>query len=84
MPFGISSASEAFRHIMEQIFAGYPSAIIVDNILIGGKDIKDHDAILRKVLNWAREVNLRLNPEVQTEPSWTCVCKSRPIKNKGN
>ncbi|XP_042338488.1 uncharacterized protein K02A2.6-like, partial [Plectropomus leopardus] len=62
MPFGISSASEVFQRTMEQIFAGYPCAIIVDDILIGGKDIEEHDANLRKVLNRAREVKLRLNP----------------------
>lgn len=62
MPFGISSASEVFQRSMEQIFGGYPCAIIVDDILIGGKDIEEHDANLRKVLNRAREVKLRLNP----------------------
>ncbi|KAK7907206.1 hypothetical protein WMY93_015818 [Mugilogobius chulae] len=62
MPFGISSASEVFQRSMEQIFAGYPCAIILDDILIGGKDIEEHDANLRKILNRAREVKLRLNP----------------------
>lgn len=46
---------------MEQIFPGYPCAIIVDDILIGGKTVEEHDINLRKVLNRAREDNLRLN-----------------------
>lgn len=61
MPFGLSSASEVFQHSMEQIFAGYPRAIIVDDVLIGRKTVEEHDINLRKVLDRAREVNLRLN-----------------------
>ena len=37
MPFGICTASEVFQRAMEQIFAGNPCAIIVDDIIIGGK-----------------------------------------------
>uniref|UniRef100_A0A669EUY2 Gypsy retrotransposon integrase-like protein 1 n=1 Tax=Oreochromis niloticus TaxID=8128 RepID=A0A669EUY2_ORENI len=62
MPFGLNAASEVFQRAMEQIFAGYPCAIIVDDILIGGRTVKEHDDNLRKVLDRAREVNLRLNP----------------------
>lgn len=62
MPFGLNSASEVFQNSMEQIFDGYPCAIIVHDILFGGKSMEDHDANSRKVLNRAREVNLRLNP----------------------
>lgn len=62
MPFGINSASEVFQRSMEQIFDGYPCEIIVDDIIIAGKDVAEHDANLRKVLNRVREVNLRLNP----------------------
>lgn len=47
---------------MEQIFARYPCAVIVDDIIIRRKHVKEHDRHLRKVLNHAREVNLRLNP----------------------
>ncbi|CAI5671963.1 unnamed protein product [Oreochromis niloticus] len=62
MPFGLNAASEVFQRAMEQIFAGYPCAIIADDILIGGRTMKEHDDNLRKVLDRAREVNLRLNP----------------------
>lgn len=47
---------------MEQLFAGYPCAIVVDDIIVGGHDAVEHDAILKKVLDRAREINLRLNP----------------------
>lgn len=63
MPFGINSASEVFQHAMEQIFAGYPCAVIVDDIIVGGNGDEEHDVNLRRVLDRAREVNLRLNPQ---------------------
>ena len=62
MPFGISSASEVFQRTMEQLFVGLPCAIIVDDILVYGKDVEQHDHNLRLVLDRAREVNLKLNP----------------------
>ena len=63
MPFGINSASEVFQRAMEQIFAGYPCAVIVDDIIVGGNGEQEHDVNLKKVLDRAREVNLRLNPQ---------------------
>lgn len=62
MPFGISTASEVFQRAMEQIFAGCPCAIIVDDIIIGGKDPDEHERNLKMVLDRARQVKLRLNP----------------------
>ncbi|KAL7861807.1 hypothetical protein SRHO_G00132480 [Serrasalmus rhombeus] len=61
MPFGINTASEVFQRAMEQIFAGYPCAIIVDDIIISGTDAKEHEINLEKVLDRARKVKLRLN-----------------------
>ncbi len=46
MPFGINSASEVFQRSMEQLFSGYPCAIIVDDIIIGGHDAAEHDVNL--------------------------------------
>ena len=61
MPFGISTASEVFQRAMEEIFAGYPCAIIVDDLLVWGTTLEEHDINLRKVLERAREVGLKLN-----------------------
>lgn len=61
MPFGINTASEVFQQAMEMIFEGYPCAIIVDDILIWGTTPEEHDANLRKILDRAREVGLKLN-----------------------
>lgn len=46
---------------MEQLFSGYPCAIIVDDI-IGGHDTANHDANLKRVLNRACEVKRKRNP----------------------
>lgn len=62
MPFGINSASKVFQHYMEQLFTRLHCSIIVDDIIIGGSDLADHDANLSKVLEHARQVSLRLNP----------------------
>lgn len=63
MPFGINSASEGFQRTMEQLFTGYPCSVIINDIIIGGSDMAVHDANLKKVLDRAREVNLKLNRE---------------------
>lgn len=62
MPFGINSTSEVFQHTMEQLFAGYPCSVIVNDIIIGGHRVDEHDANLKRVLERVREVNLKLNP----------------------
>ena len=63
MPFGVSTASEVFQRTMEQLFTGYPCEIIVDDILVWGRDIAEHDYNLEKVLQRAKEVNLKLSPK---------------------
>lgn len=61
MPFGINTASEVFQRGMEQIFAGYPCAIVVNDVIVGAKTTEEHDRNLKKVLEQARRVKLRLN-----------------------
>ncbi|KAL9960046.1 hypothetical protein ACROYT_G033443 [Oculina patagonica] len=60
MPFGLTSASEVFQRAMEELFAGYPCAIIVDDLLVWGEGTADHDVNLKKVLQRAREVDMKL------------------------
>ena len=47
---------------MEQLFAGLPCSIIVDDLLVGGRTKEEHDSNLKAVIDRAREVNLHLNP----------------------
>ena len=63
MPFGITSASVVFQRAMEELFAGYPCAIIVDDLLVWGEETADHDVNLKKVLERAREVGMKLSPK---------------------
>ena len=65
MPFGISSAPEEFQRRMHLIIEGLPGvAVIADDILVygcGSDYVADHDANLRRLLQRARESNLKLN-----------------------
>ena len=65
MPFGISSAPEEFQRRMHMIVEGLPGvAVIADDILVygcGPDYVADHDANLQRLLQRARESNLKLN-----------------------
>ena len=65
MLFGISSAPEEFQRRMHLIVEGLPGvAVIADDILVygcGSEYIADHDSNLRRLLQRARENNLKLN-----------------------
>jgi transposase InsO family protein len=61
LPFGISSASEVYQKAMEQLFAGYPCEIIVDDLLIWGANDDELESNQRKILDRAREIGLKLN-----------------------
>ena len=61
LPFGIKSASEVYQRAMEQLFAGFPCAIVVDDILVWGSTIEEHDTNLRQVLERCQKINMKLN-----------------------
>ena len=55
-----------FQHKIDEIFSDMPNVFgIADNILVIGYDDNgaDHDAVVDKVLQRCKEVNLRLNKE---------------------
>ena len=63
MPFGISSAPEVFQKKNEAIFEDIDDVeVIFDYIIIAAKDDHEHDEIMRKLLQWAREANVKFNP----------------------
>lgn len=44
MPFGISSAPEHFQKRMSKILAGLKGVLcLMDDVLVFGKDVKEHD-----------------------------------------
>lgn len=62
LSFGIKSAPEIFQHIMDQMLEGIEgAAAVMDDILIGGRDVEHHDQIFRKVIERATQYNLKLN-----------------------
>jgi hypothetical protein len=62
MPFGISSASEIMQKRNEQTFADIPGVhVIADDLIIAGSSEAEHDAILLRVLERARERNIKFN-----------------------
>ena len=62
LSFGITSAPEVFQRITTELFEGITGVeVIVDDILVWGEDLKQHDERLEKVLQRAKERNLKLN-----------------------
>ena len=60
--YGISSASELFQRILQQILQDIPNCKnIVDDIIIYADNQEDHDKVLKMVLTRLREKNLTLN-----------------------
>ena len=62
LPFGIKSAPDVFQNYMSELFADVEGVkVIVDDLLVWGKDDEEHDAGLEQVLRRAREGNLKFN-----------------------
>ena len=62
MPMGLKCSAEIFQREMCRIFSDLPGVeIVVDDILVHGKDAAEHDSRLRKVLQRCRDANLKLN-----------------------
>ena len=64
MPFGANVAGDVFQRKLDQWFGHLQNIIVIaDDIMVVGKqpNHKDHDKALIKLLNTARECNVRLN-----------------------
>lgn len=63
MPFGISSASEVFQKKNQEVFGDISGVqMIADDMIIAAKDTTEHDNIIVKVMERARERNIKFNP----------------------
>ena len=61
MPFGLNSASEVFQK-NESAFEGIDGVhIVADDIIIAAATTEEHNATLRKILERARERNVKFN-----------------------
>ncbi len=59
---GISSAPEIFQRAMQEVFGDLEGVeTIMDDLLVHGATIEEHNRRLRKVLQHAREKHLKLN-----------------------
>ena len=64
LPFGIKSAPGYFQQIMDQLTQDLQGvAIYLDDILVGGKDAKEHKENLRRLLQRLDEKGLRCRRE---------------------
>ena len=62
LPFGIFSAPEIFQRLMTDLLQGIPGTkVIMDDILIYGKSIEEHDSHLDGVLDTVQRSGLKLN-----------------------
>lgn len=64
LPFGIKSASEVYQRKISEIVQGIDGCeAIIDDILIWGRNMQEHDQRLHIVMEKIRKHNLKLNPE---------------------
>ncbi|KAK3098150.1 hypothetical protein FSP39_016659 [Pinctada imbricata] len=62
MPMGLKCAAEVFQREMINHFGGIEGVeVVIDDILIHGANMEQHNARLRTVLQKARSINLKLN-----------------------
>ncbi|GBN40363.1 Uncharacterized protein K02A2.6, partial [Araneus ventricosus] len=84
MPFGIASAPEIFQKRNQKLFGDIEGVeIYFDDIIVAGNDEASHDAIMSKVLERARSVNIKFNPDkLQYRVSEVKLKTKLPISNK--
>ena len=78
LPFGINSASEVYQRIicnMIEDLEGVES--IIDDIIIYGKDIDEHDRRLKALMQRCREYNLKLSKD-------KCIFRTNEIRYVGH
>jgi hypothetical protein len=64
LPFGIVNASEVFQKAVSEMIEDIEGAVsIIDDILIWGKDMQEHDERLKRVLDRVRESKMKLSSD---------------------
>ena len=64
LPYGISCAPEYYTLQMQNILEGIPNVLVLmDDILIHGENLSEHDAILDQVLTRLRDAGVTLNKQ---------------------
>ena len=61
--FGVSVAPPRFQKLIDGLLAGIPGVVVLlDDVLVQGKDLEEHDHRLREVLHRLSEAGFRINP----------------------
>ena len=66
MPFGLTGAPATFQRIMNSVLTGLQGIdcfVYLDDIVIYGRNLEDHEKRLRKVMEVLRKNNLKLQTE---------------------
>jgi hypothetical protein len=64
LPFGINLATDEYQKKMIELFGDYEGVeVIIDDILVHGRDQAEHDRRLEDVMRKINEVGLRLNKD---------------------
>ena len=66
LPFGLATAPATFQRLMHHMLEGiiFKGAIVyLDDILVYGKDQREHDERLKEVFTRIKDTGLRINPE---------------------
>ena len=64
LPFGVASAPAVFQRAMDTILRGIPQVICyLDDILVTGRNVSEHNDHLAEVLKWLQEHGVRLKKE---------------------
>ncbi|XP_060557421.1 uncharacterized protein K02A2.6-like [Ruditapes philippinarum] len=78
LPMGIKSSQDIFCQKIDEFFEDVTGVMsIVDDLLVYGRTIEEHDANLTRVLDRAREKGIRFNPD-------KCVIGSQEVKYFGH
>lgn len=77
LPFGISASSSIFQQCMDNILLGIPGvSALLDDVIIGGPNVQEHDKRLEEVLQRLSSSGLKLKRE-------KCVIKVTDIEFLG-
>ena len=64
MPFGLKNAPNTFRRLMDQLVRGLPGLFVyLDDILVFGKNVEQHNKHLKQLFMKLRQYNLKLAPD---------------------
>jgi len=64
LPMGLRSSSEVFQKKIAEILSGIPGVVnMMDDCLVGGRSIQEHDERLRQVLQRFKDNGVTLNPD---------------------